>query len=67
MRATKTFDNIEVQNKIAVNTTELQSLLSCGRDSAVQIGEQAGARVQIGKRVFWNVDKVRQYVSSISV
>ncbi len=67
MRATKTFDNIDMQNKIAVNTAELQSMLSCGRDSAVRLGEQAGARIQIGKRVLWNVEKVRQYVSSISV
>lgn len=66
MRATKRFENGDSQNKIAVTTEELQALLSCGRSSAVQIGEAAEARIQIGKRVFWNVQKVREYINLIS-
>lgn len=66
MRATKRFDNIDIHNKIAITTSELQSMLSCGRHSAVQIGEMAEARIQIGKRVFWNVEKVKTYIDLAS-
>ena len=67
MRATKQFNNVDTQSKIAINTDELQAMLSCGRYSAVQIGEAAGARIQIGKRIFWNVEKIKSYINSISV
>lgn len=66
MQATKKFDHLEPYKKIAVNTAELQALLSCGRYSAVQIGEAAEAKIQIGKRVFWNVEKVKNYINLIS-
>lgn len=66
MQATKKFDHLDPHEKIAVNTTELQALLSCGRYSAVQIGEAAEAKIQIGKRVFWNVEKVKNYINLIS-
>lgn len=66
MKATKQFNDISIQNKIAITTSELQAMLSCGRYSAVQIGELAEARIQIGKRIFWNVEKVRSYVNLIS-
>ncbi len=49
-----------------VDTFELQSMLGCGRKGAVDIGTAAGARVQIGRRVFWNVKKVQQYLDAIS-
>ena len=67
MRATKQFNNVDTQSKIAINTDELQAMLSCGRYSAVQIGEAAEARIQIGKRIFWNVEKIKSYINSISV
>ena len=67
MRATRQFNNVDIQSKIAITTEELQSMLSCGRYSAVQIVEAAEARVQIGKRIFWNVEKIKSYVNSISV
>ena len=54
------------QNKLTVNTSSLVSMLDCGRASAVRIGEEAGARIQIGKRVLWNVEKVRTYLNSCS-
>lgn len=66
MNATRQFNNINIENKIAITTKELQSALSCGRYSAVQLGEAAGAKVQFGKRVFWNVEKVKAYINEIS-
>jgi hypothetical protein len=49
-----------------VDTIGLQSMLSCGRVSAVEIGTAAGARITVGRRVLWNVGKVQQYLDSIS-
>ena len=66
MNATRQFSGVQPSEKIAVNTNDLQAMLGCGRRSAVQIGELAEARIQFGKRVFWNVEKVRAYVNAIS-
>ena len=53
-------------NKILVDTLGLQEMLCAGRPSAVRIGTEAGARVQSGRRVFWNVKKVQQYLDTVS-
>lgn len=53
-------------NKSAVDTKELQEMLSCGRSTAVQIGENACARIQIGRRVLWNVKKVNEYLDKVA-
>lgn len=67
MNATRQFSGVQPSEKIAVNTSDLQAMLSCGRYSAIQIGEAAEARIQIGKRIFWNVEKIKSYINSISV
>ncbi len=51
---------------IAVDTPELMSMLNAGRKSATDIGTAAGAKLQIGCRVLWNVKKVQQYLDEIS-
>ena len=56
----------DTQRRLAVDTKELQSLLCCGRDTAVKIGIEAKSRLQIGKRVLWNVKKVQDYLDNIS-
>lgn len=57
---------VDIQDKITITTSELQAMLSCGRYSAVQIGDLAKARIQIGKRIFWNVEKVKSYINKVS-
>lgn len=52
--------------KSSVDTKELQEMLSCGRVTAVQIGTNANAKIQIGRRVLWNVRKINAYLDSIS-
>lgn len=66
MRATKQFTGLELREKITITTEELQAMLGCGRNSAIKIGELAEARVQFGKRVLWNVEKVKKYINFIS-
>ena len=67
MRATKKFDDQQDIEKLTITTDRLQAMLGCGRKSAVQIGDLAGARIQLGKRVLWNVSKVRDYVNRVSI
>ena len=55
-----------VSNRLAVDTPELQIMLCCGRGTAVKIGTEAKARIQIGKRLLWNVEKIQAYMNSIS-
>jgi hypothetical protein len=65
MRKT-TISSGTLESKKTVDTVGLQSMLSCGRKSAVDIGNAAGARIQVGRRVLWNVGKVQKYLDAIS-
>ena len=60
MRATKQNETIISQDRLAVTTERLQNILDCGRPTAVEIGTLAKARVEIGRRVLWNVSKVQK-------
>lgn len=64
MRQTAKIDSLE--DARAVDTKTLQGILCCGHDTAVKIGTTARARIQIGRRVLWNVRKVQSYLDSIS-
>lgn len=64
MNATKAREN--GNTKILVDTLGLQEMLCAGRPSAVRFGTEAGARVQAGRRVFWNVKKIQKYLDAIS-
>lgn len=45
MNKVKKFAEVDITQKVAVDTNELRGLLSCGRDTAVKIGTEAGARM----------------------
>ena len=49
-----------------VDTEKLQGMLTAGRKTAVEIGTAAGARIQVGRRVLWNVAKIQKYLDAIS-
>ena len=66
MRTTTTRGEMLLKEKITIDTGELQQVLSCGRATAVDIGTKAGARIQLGRRVLWNVDRLKNYLDSIS-
>ncbi len=52
-----------LENRILVTTEELMTLCGCcGRKAALQIGTSAQARVNVGRRVFWNVAKINSYL-----
>ena len=37
-------------------------MLSCGRATARKIGEQAGAKKVIGRRVLYSIEKFKKYL-----
>lgn len=52
--------------KLLVNTKDLMQMLSCGKPAAIRIGEEAHAKVRIGRKILWNVECVRKYINSIA-
>lgn len=67
MRKTRSYEDVQISNRVAVNTDQLRAMLSCGRATAEKIGEAAGARIRIGgRRVLWNVDKVKAYLERMA-
>lgn len=67
MRATKTNDEpISLSDRGAITTDELRTVCGCGRNTAIEIGTKAGARIQIGRRVLWNARKVIEYLDRVS-
>lgn len=63
MNKTKERESIEV---LAVDIDKLAAMLSCGHTTARKIGEQAEAKINIGRRVLYSVDKVKKYLNLIS-
>lgn len=45
----------ESKEQITVDIEKLSAMLSCGRATARKIGEQAEARICIGRRVLYSV------------
>lgn len=70
MRKTNQGNNYGFSNEylipISVDTNGLQTILSCGRSTAVQIGTDAEARIMVGKRVLWNIAKIQEYLNNSS-
>lgn len=63
----KTTESVtDINDRICVTITELCSLLSCGRKTANDIAEKAGARIYVGKRVLFSVEKIKQFVNQES-
>ena len=66
MNSTTQYNSQDFPVKLTVTTEDLQKLLGCGRKSAVDSGEMAEARIQLGRRVLWNVEKIKTYLNLIS-
>lgn len=52
--------------KIMVDINGLQEMLSVGRNTAKQIGIDAGASVKVGSRRLYNVEKVTEYMNKLT-
>lgn len=62
----KTLERKEIENFLTVNTDTLAGMLNCGRATAVKIGTDAGAKIQIGRRTLYKVSIIEKYLDSIS-
>lgn len=56
----------ETSQPIAVDIEKLSAMLSCGHATARKIGEQARARIVIGRRVLYSVGKVQRYLEVLA-
>ena len=56
----------EAASLLAVDIDGLAAMLSCGQATARKIGEDAGARILIGRRVLYSVDRVQRYLDAIA-
>ena len=63
MRQTK---ERESNCRLAVDIEGLAAMLSCGQMTARKIAEDAGARITIGRRVLYSVQKVEKYLEAIA-
>jgi hypothetical protein len=61
----KTIDR-ENKEYVTVNADTLAGLLNCGRATAVKIGSDAGAKIQIGRRTLYKVSIIERYLESIA-
>lgn len=50
----------------AVGANELALLLGVGKNSAERFGNEAGAKVKIGRRTVWNMSKIQSYLDELS-
>lgn len=57
---------METNSKVSVNAETLAKILDCGKPTAMKIGEAAGARFQIGKRVLYKMDKIEKYIDGLA-
>lgn len=55
----------KTDQQITVDVEKLAGMLSCGRATARKIGEQAGARITIERRVLYSVDAVKKYLETL--
>lgn len=55
----------QTEHLLTVDLETLTAMLSCGQSTARKIGEQAGARIVIGRRVLYSVDKIKKYLDCL--
>ncbi len=51
---------------LAIDIERLSAMLSCGQVTARKIAEDAGARITIGRRVLYSVNKIQNYLDAIA-
>lgn len=65
MRET-TKNQFDSKERMAVDTDGLMELLGVGRKTATDIGTSAKARIQVNRRVLWNLKLVQKYLDALS-
>ena len=57
------------ENRLTVDIEGLMAMLSCGEVTAKKIADyaEAEAKVIVGRRVLYNVDKIKKYLDAMAV
>lgn len=53
-------------NTRLMDTDELRDYTNLGRNNAMKLGEEVGAKVVVGKRVLWDRVKLDQYFNELT-
>lgn len=53
-------------NTRLLDTDELRDYTNLGRNNAMKLGEEIGAKVVVGKRVLWDKVKLDQYFNELT-
>lgn len=61
----KTVTTTEGQSRL-MDTEELRTYTNLGRNNAMKLGEEIGAKVKIGRRVLWDRRKIDEYFNSLT-
>lgn len=52
--------------KVALlDTEQLQAMTNLGRNNAMKFGEEAKAKVKVGRRVLWSRTKIEKYIREL--
>ena len=51
---------------ICVTMPTLMTMLDCGRPTAENIAQAAGAKFKVGKRALYNVEKIKKYIGTLN-
>lgn len=54
-----------VEKKLLITLNDLAGMLSCGLQTARKVADDAGARIEIGSRVLYSVEKIEKHLKDI--
>lgn len=66
MRKTKEYGRTEEIQSLCIARDELPKLLGCGQATADRLSVEAKARIKVGKRVLIRLNKLEEYLDSIT-
>lgn len=49
-----------------LDTEELRAYVRLGRNNAMKLGVDSGAKIKIGRRVLWDRAKIDRYLNSLT-
>jgi hypothetical protein len=58
-------NTVSGENRL-MDTEELRAYTNLGRNSAMKLGEEIGAKVKIGKRVLWDRVRLNEYLDELT-
>ena len=61
----KAMNTVSGENRL-MDTEELRAYTNLGRNNAMKLGEEIGAKVKVGKRVLWDRVKINQYLDELT-